>query len=243
MTRMFRDPSGQKVLTLNPVTGCQHECKYCYAERVINGRLRNSEKYKRHGFAPTKHPQASYRYLGKSKTFFVCSLGDLFGDWMTNDIIIDVLNNCGAADKSNTFLFLTKNPTRYQTFFPKHPHLIYDLNFIFGATIESNIEHPNISKAPLEFERIQAMRSLPKSVRKFVSIEPVMAFELAGFVRDIVEIAPEFVYIGYDNHGHGLPEPTESELQDLIAALRGRGIEVREKTTKRTGGKSGGIRT
>ncbi len=37
--------------TWNPVTGCTHMCKYCWARRLAETRLRHVKRY-RHGFKP-----------------------------------------------------------------------------------------------------------------------------------------------------------------------------------------------
>lgn len=239
MNRMFKDKSGKKTPTLNPIIGwknnlkCEHQCIYCYVPEVIKNLQRKKlSKYADCGTIPLLHnPTLSRRIPYSRVPYFVCSLHDLFASSISDYMIDRVIDWCRESDKRNTFLFLTKNPKRYMEYLPKDSRGVYDLNFIFGATIESNLEH-HVSSAPLEFERINAMKEL-KGARKFLSIEPVLDFEQSGFIRDILEIAPEFVYIGYDNHNHGLQEPTEDVLSNFIESLRIKGIEVREKTIVR----------
>lgn len=66
------------------------------------------------GFLPTLH---RYR-LGeparkrRPRNIFVCSMADLFGDWVPTRWITEVLDACLAAPQHN-YLFLTKNPERY----------------------------------------------------------------------------------------------------------------------------------
>lgn len=48
----------------------------------------------------------------KPRTIFVCSMADLFGDWVPDEWIADVFKACDAAPW-HRYLFLTKNPTRY----------------------------------------------------------------------------------------------------------------------------------
>lgn len=94
----------------NPVTGCLHGCKYCYARAL----------YKWRGFdwKPAFHEN---RLNEPSKErfvkIFVCSVADLFGEWVPRewiDRVFNVVNN----NPDNIFQFLTKNPKRLIEFSP-----------------------------------------------------------------------------------------------------------------------------
>lgn len=148
--------------TWNPVTGCLHGCEYCYAKRLAE-RFSAEEKcltfigdtkFLSHyeleqpaehkgkkepypfGFSPTLH---KYRIdepkkWEKPRTIFVCSMADLFGDWVPDEWITEVFRACDAAPQ-HRFLFLTKNPGRYchlerAGIMPKGD------NFWFGATFD-----------------------------------------------------------------------------------------------------------
>lgn len=66
------------------------------------------------GFEPTFHrykldePQK----WKKGRNIFVCSMADLFGDWVPDKWIEEVFEACDRAPQHN-YLFLTKNPARY----------------------------------------------------------------------------------------------------------------------------------
>lgn len=133
----------------NPVTGCFHNCPYCYAEKIANRFGGASETHcneavgtecqwiteaegKIHdldepvydydmgrnapypfGFDPTFH---RYRLSipknwEKSRTIFVCSMADLFGNWVPDSWIEEVFQACDEAPQ-HRYLFLTKNPQR-----------------------------------------------------------------------------------------------------------------------------------
>lgn len=147
----------------NPVTGCLHNCEYCYARRIAErfGGYPSDEKlhefnvrqivshrnddgewnrsYKcayPFSFAPTLHrykldePQK----WKKPRNIFVCSMADLFGEWVPDAWIREVFEACEAAPQ-HRFLFLTKNPGRYchlerAGIMPKGD------NFWFGATFD-----------------------------------------------------------------------------------------------------------
>lgn len=48
----------------------------------------------------------------KPRNIFVCSMADLFGGWVPDEWIREVINACLAAPQ-HRYLFLTKNPARY----------------------------------------------------------------------------------------------------------------------------------
>lgn len=82
--------------TWNPVTGCEHDCPYCYARDIAENGL-----YKE-GFLPTfrperlkapqytKVPAAAAHDIGE-RNVFVCSMGDLFGKWVPQEWINAVM--------------------------------------------------------------------------------------------------------------------------------------------------------
>lgn len=70
----------------------------------------------------------------KPRTIFVCSMADLFGDWVPDAWIQEVFEACKAAPQ-HRYLFLSKNPGRYchldrAGIMPKGD------NFWFGATFD-----------------------------------------------------------------------------------------------------------
>ncbi len=64
--------------------------------------------------------------------------------------------------------------------------------------------------------------------RKFISIEPIMDFDLEIFAKWIEEIAPIQVSVGYDNWNNRLPEPSLSKTLQLIERLN-EFTQVRER--------------
>jgi len=210
MSRMFSIVTE----TWNPITGCKHNCVYCWSRRFVESRLRNTTKY-RYGFAPRLYEYA-FKKRFDDGTVFVVDMGDLFGEFIPREWILKVIEHIRRFPNT-TFLFLTKNPARYFEFLSVMPS-----NVILGSTIETNrddlyMEH-NISEAPLPSSRYRAMKEI-KWLRKFISIEPILDFDMDEFIKWIEEIRPCMVYIGYDNYNNRLPEPPLSKTIELIERL------------------------
>jgi protein gp37 len=66
-------------------------------------------------FEPTFHRYKleEPQHWKKPKTIFVCSMADLFGEWVPDEWIRAVFEACSAAPQ-HRYLFLTKAPDRYQ---------------------------------------------------------------------------------------------------------------------------------
>lgn len=141
----------------NPVTGCKHGCEYCYA-RDIAKRFYGTFEPKEHLHrlsAPrlTCIPKSKENEPG-IRNVFVCSMADLFGQWVPQEWIDKVLN----AVRDNTqwnYLFLTKNPDRLTTIeWPDHAWV--------GTTIDVQ---SRVDRAEEAFKNVNA------KVR-FISVEP-----------------------------------------------------------------------
>ena len=98
-------------------------------------------------FLPTFH---KYR-LGipqswkQPKTIFVCSMADLFGEWVPEEWIKAVFDACDKAPQ-HRYLFLTKNPKRYTRM--ANAHLVK----------EWNEEHP---EEPMDTNDFEGITPLP----------------------------------------------------------------------------------
>jgi hypothetical protein len=67
--------------------------------------------------------------------------------------------------------------------------------------------------------------------RKVVTIEPIMDFDLNIFSDWVLNIKPEYVWIGYNSRPKQvqLPEPSPEKTKQLADILKSNGIEVRGK--------------
>ena len=222
--------------TWNPVTGCLHGCEYCYARRIAE-RFSTEQKYKRpyepvlpvptrrvrtkpepypYGFKPTFHrykldePQR----WKKPRTIFVCSMADLFGEWVPDEWIEEVFRACEKAPQ-HRYLFLTKNPARLCKMasagvLPRHN------NWWFGSTLDSK----NAKRFQGGFV-----------YNTFVSVEPLtehMHVGLGSFGSD------EWVIIGAETGNRkGKIIPKREWVENIVEAAQITGMKVFMKESLR----------
>lgn len=205
MSRMFKSITR----TWNVFVGCEFNCTYCNARKLALTRLKHLERYK-DGFKPHLVESELNRTFKPGEFVFVAYMGDIAF--------------CPAGDMSRIiartvhfpktdFLFMSKDPRCFKGW-------LLDLlpNVVLGTTLESNIVYP-FSKAPTPYERTLALGK-NRYPRKMVSIEPVMDFNLNGFIQYIGYIKPEIIEVGADNYHNNLPEPSPEKLEQLLTALR-----------------------
>lgn len=210
----------------NPVTGCQHNCPYCYARDIANrfyeskfeptvwpgrmGAAKNTrfpeEKITEELVRETPDGNAQAMGLGN---VFVCSMADLFGRWVPREWIDAVLKEVKAAPRWN-FLFLTKFPQRMAEFaFPD--------NAWVGTTVDCQARVKNAEKA---FRKIRAKV-------KWLSCEPLiepLRFEDIG--------AFDWVVVGGAKGSTQTPDwhPPRDWSESLRAAARAAGVRFYEKS-------------
>lgn len=205
MSRMFKTVTR----TWNPFTGCLFECTYCWARKLAATKLAQSPKYKE-GFAPTFHPKELNKRFKPNEFVFVSDMGDIYWVSLRSDLysILDVVE----AHPQTKFLFQTKAPGMYL-----HWHLRPFDNLYLGTTIETTRDY-RMSKAPPPMQRLHAM-CLVDHPLKFLSIEPVMDFDLDVMTKWVEEMRPSIIEIGADNYHHNLPEPSPDKLATLLERL------------------------
>ena len=190
--------------TWNPVKGkCPHRCDYCYMKKI----------YRRFRKKPAE-PRLIEGHVnfGKGNTIFVCSSIDMFADLIPLTWSGRVINYAKEMGIGNTFLFHTKNPLN-TLLLPVRD------NFILCATIESNLWHNAMGKAPPIENRFLGLHGY--SGRKMITIEPILDFDVVEFVKLIVACGPlEQVNIGADSGNNHLQEPSSEKIAALIEALR-----------------------
>jgi protein gp37 len=144
--------------TWNPVTGCLHDCAYCYARDIAN-------RFYPQGFQPTFHADR----LGapantplpksddpKDRRVFTCSMADLFGNWVPQEWIDAVFEQM-RDNPQWEYLCLTKFPQRLAS-------LDWPDNAWMGTTVDRQYRVEIAEKA---FRKV-------KAGVKWLSCEPLL---------------------------------------------------------------------
>ncbi len=183
----------------NPVTGCtkiSEACQNCYAEVMANrlsGIPVTKEKY-RNKFEVTLHPECLDEpfSLKSPKMIFVCSMGDLFHEYVPYKFIDRVLKVI-EENPQHTFQLLTKRAERMFNYFHNHRKDKAPKNCWLGVTCESNKY-----KA-----RIDYLTTIEAPVR-FISCEPLL-----GDMGDINLYGIDWVITGGESGVRARPTPAE----------------------------------
>lgn len=195
--------------TWNPLAGeCPHKCSYC-----------STNKLKRYPGILNKYSgeprldEKQLTNLGQGNFIFVVAQGDLFAEGIPDRIIKQILNHCSKFD--NKYLFQTKNPDNILNWIG---HPAFDKSVIC-TTIESNRYYPEImDESPLPNSRSIAMHYYLCN-QTYVTIEPILDFDLYDFVDMIKYCRPMQVNIGADSGNNNLPEPSKEKILQLIEEL------------------------
>jgi protein gp37 len=211
---------GWAMWSWNPVTGCNHGCDYCYARAIATSR--DMVAYYPAGFTPLFHHE---RLEAPSNTpvpgraaadpahgrVFVCSMADLFGAWVPQEWIDQVVAST-VANPQWEYLYLTKFPQRYD-------RLQLPASGWIGASVdEQHRAEPTLA----------AMRKVSGVKVKWLSLEPLLEpikfSTLEGI--DMIVIGAQSENIGQNSSF----SPPFEWVADLVQTARRDGCKVWLKT-------------
>jgi protein gp37 len=201
----------------NPITGCLNGCSCCGARDYVN----ESPKDYPNGFEPTFHPERllapvntklTYKASNGRHNVLVGSMGDLFGDWVPQDWIDQVIEACKKSPEW-TFIFLANSSTRLIG-------INWPENAWVGATIDCQDRLSSV--LPL-FKELNEHQFRPGVL--FVSCDPMR--ERLDFGKHGLDIF-DWVIVGYGGGAIGTKtcQPKKTWVESLHKSARKAGCKI-----------------
>ena len=212
--------------------GMEGALKYDSDEAGMDTMLELVKPYEKNGrkqpypmcFEPTFHRYKldEPQHWKKPRTIFVCSMADLFGEWVPDKWIIDVLNACREAPQ-HRYMFLSKNPDRYDMLEDAGIITPADKNFWLGSTTE------DVRRDKLHFNT---------PLHTFMSCEPMLApwpkASTPNAISMIKGWLPEWVIFGAETGNRkGKVIPEKAWLDNAVKMCRNIGAKVFMKESLR----------
>ena len=135
-------------------------------------------------FTPTFHRYKldEPQHWKKPRNIFVCSMADLFGEWVPDTWIDDVIRATQKA-LQHRYLFLTKNPERYGNWLERFEEgRISGLDEVadcwFGASVSNNAEMERANRSRAMWISIEPIREqIETDEDQFMQFEPYTGAE------------------------------------------------------------------
>ncbi len=206
--------------TWNPYCGCLYECYHggCWARNLALEKLNHLPRYS-DDFKPKLVESELTKRFSPDEFVAVSLMGDI--SFATTEEISRILDRIKQFPLTN-FLIQSKNPRQYWAWNVTFPPNIY-----LATTIETNRDY-GLTKAPSSIERFYYIQDYPHTP-KFLSIEPIMDFDLDILSGWVSQINPEIIEIGCDNYNNHLPEPSWEKVEALLERLKDTCPKVIEK--------------
>lgn len=169
------------------------------------------------GFTPTLHHELLEvpQHWKKPQTIFVCSMADLFGEWVPDEWIKTVFKACEAAPQ-HRYLFLTKNPKRYGELLRKGIVLPNTIDWMYGFTMDGSSRLPD--RHPLGY-------------RVFCSIEPIL--NKPDELLDIIELTDWCIVGAETGNRQGKVVPERSWIESIVQRCQSKNIPLFMKESLR----------
>lgn len=217
MSRMYI-VDGKPMKTWNVFIGCDFRCSYCNARKAALTRFKHIPRYQ-NGFLPKLVESEFTKHFKPGEFVFIAYMGDIF--FATRGQILRILQRVKLFPETS-FLLQTKNPSIFSYWQVNFPPNVY-----LSTTIETNRDY-HLTMAPPPIERFRQLTGYPHNA-KFLSIEPIMDFDLDTLTLWVELLQPDIIEVGADNYHNHLPEPSWGKVEGLLANLKNICPKVIEK--------------
>lgn len=215
--------------TWNPVGGCKHGCRWrmpdgtiavCYAETTANTMTSGYPNGFEHHYWRPHMLDAPLKQKQPSK-IFMDSMSDLMGNWVSEEQINLVFNQCRKAHWHH-FQLLTKNAPRLVKFdIPKNVWVGVSAppTFMFGHELSPKQQRSFV------YKQLDALWELEGLIPvRWMSIEP-LSFDIASVFNDWCderqrELPLEWAVIGAASNGPKHFQPNSMHVENVHAVLR-----------------------
>lgn len=183
-------------------------------------------------FDPTFHRHKLYepKKWRKPRNIFVCSMADLFGEWVPDEWIDDVIKATQRA-LQHRYLFLTKNPERYGEWLERFEEgRISELDEVencwFGASASNNAELERANRSRAQWVSIEPIRErIETDEDQFMEFNPYTGSERKRW---------EWVVIGAETgNSKNKVAPKREWIDDIATACADYGTPVFMKESLR----------
>jgi hypothetical protein len=149
--------------------------------------------------------------LGAGNVIFIGSSCDMFAKNIPVEWILETVHYARLFPNSN--LYQSKFPERF--YFLRNEFGDTDR---FCTTIETNRVYKEMGNTPDPQDRAYYLGEMP--FNRYLTIEPIMDFDLLQLVTLVRIVNPVQVNIGADSGNNHLPEPSKEKLHALIDELK-----------------------
>lgn len=199
--------------TWNPIWGCTHNCKYCWARAFAERWGKSFEpQFREHFFNDSMPDDGSWIFVG--------SMGDIFCWGVPDEWLLKLFNYILECDADNRFLLQTKNPNRFLDFdFATHYLTSIKNRVIVGTTLETTEETPWSKAQPTWIRAMSLHYMKEQGYDTFLSLEPLADFNYETMIQWIKNIQPEAVEIGLENYSNYTTPPPQEKTIMLLSWL------------------------
>lgn len=205
--------------------GCDHNCKYCWAECMG---IPHVPKLVQRDFTEVLPVENAFIFLNSAHDSFAACIPD---EWIK--LMLDWI---GLQHPSNRFLLQTKNPKRLFGWI-KNLEAIKD-RVVLGTTLETDNEDraAKLSKAQSVIHRAWALAKMREfGFTTFLSLEPLVKFNPDVMIRLVRAVAPMALEIGLDNwqsrHHCKMERPSKQAYKRFRRMLDHQGWKYEEKAS------------